>query len=102
MYGTLQLMPTSANLALSEVATAGADGAGSATKGAGAGGGESGGVEAAAAVRSALGKLLRSKGFMWLAFSDKAAMYWSHAGERVSCFCRPSELFVGGRGVGWG
>lgn len=31
-------------------------------------------------LREALGKLVRSKGFLWMAFSDKAAMYWSHAG----------------------
>ena len=66
----LQLMPTSANLALSEVADA---------KGVAAGGG--GGEGGEEAVRAALGKLVRSKGFMWLAFSDKAAMYWSHAGK---------------------
>lgn len=31
-------------------------------------------------LRKALGKVVRSKGFIWLAFSDNAAMYWSHAG----------------------
>lgn len=66
-------MPGSANLALSEMA----GDADAASKGAAAGG--SG--ETDEALRAALGKLVRSKGFMWLAFSDKAAMYWSHAGE---------------------
>jgi G3E family GTPase len=32
-------------------------------------------------LRSALKRLVRSKGFMWLACSDVAAMYWSHAGR---------------------
>lgn len=32
--------------------------------------------------------LLRSKGFLWLACTDQAALYYSHAGERASvCVC---------------
>lgn len=73
--GRHQNMPSSANLALSEVAEA----AGAATEGTSGGAGETGDQ----ALRSALGRLVRSKGFMWLAFSDKAAMYWSHAGEQL-------------------
>lgn len=67
-------MPSSANLALSGITAAGSTTG--ATKEAAAA--DSGSNEA---LRVALGKLVRSKGFMWLAFSDKAAMYWSHAGE---------------------
>lgn len=70
-------MPSSANLALSGVAAGAVTGA---AEGAAAAAGGSGGNENDA-LRRALGKLVRSKGFMWLAFSDKAAMYWSHAGE---------------------
>eukprot|EP00904_Undaria_pinnatifida_P014190 jgi/Undpi1/9901/HiC_scaffold_28.g12355.m1 len=76
LQNVLKLMPTSANLALSEVADA---------KGVAAGGG--GGEGGEEAVRAALGKLVRSKGFMWLAFSDKAAMYWSHAGASFEVLC---------------
>lgn len=70
-----QHMPSSSNLALNEVAgaTVGADGSHD---------GDAGDEEEMdEALRQALGKLVRSKGFMWLAFTDKAAMYWSHAGE---------------------
>lgn len=72
-------MPSSANLALKEMtasstADAGKDGA--AEDGSNDNNNE--------ALKAALGKIVRSKGFMWLAFSDKAAMYWSHAGE-VTC-----------------
>lgn len=72
----MQHMPSSSNLALSEVAARepGSAGAGSMSK-------AMEGGEEDEALRQALGKLVRSKGFMWLAFSDKAAMYWSHAGE---------------------
>lgn len=75
-------MPGSANLALSEMA----GDADAASKGTAAGGGG----ETDKALRAALGKLVRSKGFMWLAFSDKAAMYWSHAGELTT----PSLLIL--------
>ena len=34
-----------------------------------------------AELESALGRLVRSKGFMWLANSHEAAYYWSHAGR---------------------
>ena len=71
----LQNMPTPTNLALSEVAGDAAAAAETVTSvgGKSVDGGDEG-------LRKALGKLVRSKGFMWLAFSDKAAMYWSHAG----------------------
>lgn len=71
-----QNMPSSANLALKEVAAGSA--AGAAKDGAAEGGSNDTDLEA---LKTALGKIVRSKGFMWLAFSDKAAMYWSHAGE---------------------
>lgn len=70
-------MPSPSNLALSEVAAGATIGV---PQGAAAGGSDNDN----AALRTALGKLVRSKGFMWLAFSDRAAMYWSHAGERGS------------------
>ncbi len=65
-------MPSPANLALKEVTAAGPTVA--AKEGAGGGGNDQ-------VLKEALGKIVRSKGFLWLAFSDKAAMYWSHAGE---------------------
>lgn len=85
-------MPSSSNLALAEETVNGSSATGGAEKEATrVGGGE--GEEMDAALRAALGKLVRSKGFMWLAFSDKAAMYWSHAGELalpLDVFARPS------------
>lgn len=69
-------MPSSANLALKEVAAGSAADADAAK-----GGAAEGGSNDTEALKTALGKIVRSKGFMWLAFSDKAAMYWSHAGE---------------------
>ncbi|CAN0443434.1 unnamed protein product, partial [Discosporangium mesarthrocarpum] len=39
------------------------------------------------ALRSALAKLVRSKGFLWLAFNDNAALYWSHAGASFEVLC---------------
>lgn len=71
-----QNMPSSANLALKEVAAGSAADADAAK-----GGAAEGGINDTEALKAALGKIVRSKGFMWLAFSDKAAMYWSHAGE---------------------
>jgi len=38
-------------------------------------------VEGNAELQKALGSLVRSKGFMWLANSHEAAYYWSHAGR---------------------
>ncbi|CAN0326050.1 unnamed protein product [Scytosiphon promiscuus] len=75
-------MPSSSNLALAEMtsAGAGADGGAAASGGGAAEGGDAG-------LKAALGKVVRSKGFMWLAFSDKAAMYWSHAGECFEVLC---------------
>lgn len=71
-----QNMPSSANLALKEVT------AGSTTDAAKDGAADGGSTDKDnGALKAALGKIVRSKGFMWLAFSDKAAMYWSHAGE---------------------
>lgn len=66
-------MPSPANLALKEVTAAGPTTV-AANEGAAAGGNDE-------VLKGALGKIVRSKGFLWLAFSDKAAMYWSHAGE---------------------
>lgn len=69
-------MPSSANLALKEMT------AGSAADTAKEGAADSGSNDKdKEALKAALGKIVRSKGFMWLAFSDRAAMYWSHAGE---------------------
>ncbi|CAM9197284.1 unnamed protein product [Pylaiella littoralis] len=83
LEGVLKNMPSSANLALSGVAAGAVTGA---AEGAAAAAGGSGGNENDA-LRRALGKLVRSKGFMWLAFSDKAAMYWSHAGASFEVLC---------------
>ena len=71
-------MPSSANLALKEVA---AGSAADAVKDEAAASGGNDKGKGNEALKTALGKVVRSKGFMWLAFSDKAAMYWSHAGE---------------------
>lgn len=76
-------MPSPTNLALSEVAAVESDTGSTitaetfvASQGeAGKGDGDDNPL-----LRKALGKVVRSKGFMWLAFSDNAAMYWSHAG----------------------
>lgn len=68
-----QNMPSSANLALNEIAAGSADAAKDGVAEDGSNDHE--------VLKTALGKIVRSKGFMWLAFSDKAAMYWSHAGE---------------------
>ncbi|CAM9278731.1 unnamed protein product [Ascophyllum nodosum] len=78
----LKNMPTPTNLALSEVAGDAAAAAETVTSvgGKSVDGGDEG-------LRKALGKLVRSKGFMWLAFSDKAAMYWSHAGASFEVLC---------------
>ncbi|CAM9156263.1 unnamed protein product [Ectocarpus sp. 13 AM-2016] len=73
-------MPSSSNLALKGVAS-GADDSGKAADGAGSSTSDS------EALRLALRKVVRSKGFMWLAFSDKAAMYWSHAGASFEVLC---------------
>lgn len=82
----LKHMPSSSNLALAEETVNGSSATGGAEKEATrVGGGE--GEEMDAALRAALGKLVRSKGFMWLAFSDKAAMYWSHAGASFEVLC---------------
>lgn len=75
-------MPSSANLALKGVASGADDSAEAA-------GGASGSASDSEALRLALRKVVRSKGFMWLAFSDKAAMYWSHAGEKYSLLLLP-------------
>lgn len=37
--------------------------------------------------RKLLGNLLRSKGFVWCASSDEAAMFWSHAGTSFEMSC---------------
>ncbi|CAM9393661.1 unnamed protein product [Hapterophycus canaliculatus] len=78
----LKSMPSSSNLALSGITAAGANADGNAAGGGAAavGGGDAG-------LKTALGKVVRSKGFMWLAFSDKAAMYWSHAGASFEVLC---------------
>eukprot|EP00903_Cladosiphon_okamuranus_P018046 g16607.t1 len=78
----LKNMPSSANLALKKVT------AGSAADAAKEGAADSGSDDKDnGALKTALGKLVRSKGFLWLAFSDKAAMYWSHAGGSFEVLC---------------
>ncbi|CAN0257884.1 unnamed protein product [Ectocarpus sp. 6 AP-2014] len=76
----LKSMPSSSNLALKGVAS-GADDSAKAADGA------SSSTSDSEALRLALRKVVRSKGFMWLAFSDKAAMYWSHAGASFEVLC---------------
>ncbi|CBN79903.1 conserved unknown protein [Ectocarpus siliculosus] len=76
----LKSMPSSSNLALKGVAS-GADDSAKAADGA------SSSTSDSEALRMALRKVVRSKGFMWLAFSDKAAMYWSHAGASFEVLC---------------
>ncbi|KAG5186851.1 CobW/HypB/UreG, nucleotide-binding domain-containing protein [Tribonema minus] len=44
-------------------------------------------TEQQAVARQALRRLVRSKGFLWLACSDVAAMYWSHAGRHFEMQC---------------
>ncbi|CAM9348541.1 unnamed protein product [Sphacelaria rigidula] len=79
----LQHMPGSSNLALADAAMGSSktDTTPNASTGAG------GDAEMDDDLRAALGKLVRSKGFMWLAFSDDAAMYWSHAGASFEILC---------------
>ena len=73
-----QNMPSSANLALKEVTVGSAGDAINVKDRAAESGSNDNDTDV---LKTALGKIVRSKGFMWLAFSDKAAMYWSHAGE---------------------
>eukprot|EP00752_Nemacystus_decipiens_P004175 g3817.t1 len=80
----LKNMPSSANLALKEV-TAGSAGDAAEVEDKAAKGGST--DNANEALKTALRKIVRSKGFMWLAFSDKAAMYWSHAGASFEVLC---------------
>ncbi|CAM9297425.1 unnamed protein product [Choristocarpus tenellus] len=75
LAAVLEYMPGSSNLALTEVT--GWKG----RKGKDWKEGEN------ATLGSALAKLVRSKGFMWLAYSDEAAMYWSQAGANFEVLC---------------
>jgi G3E family GTPase len=70
----LKQMPVGSNLALMKVAKASEAAS-------------DGGDARQLGVKGALAKVVRSKGFLWLASSDVAAMYWSHAGQTFEMEC---------------